>query len=288
MLTLISVAGTVGAKQYGVAPYTDLINVKVLGEGASTAGLASAIGDVTKDHNAKKSASNSDVWTFRGSVINMSLGFEGVAWPVVYALVSATDAGIGVFAAAGNENKDASSTYPCSLPTVYCVGAVDNNYVKADFSNYGSYVQYIAPGDDIISLGISSDTALATKRGTSQATPHVTGAAAIFTFWQGLVNHQVGSYVWWNSVSGLTTGFPSSQDNYFVTTGIHSPKKYPKEPFRWAGDWPVKNHQVNNVYTGNVRSETVAPSSTFPASLLLTSFASGFSYTTGKFVHTFD
>jgi hypothetical protein len=55
--------------------------------------------------------------------------------------------------------------------------------------------------------------------------------------------------------------FADTWTDYFVTTGIHSPKKYPKEPFRWAGDWPVKNHALPSV-ANTFPNSTVGPTGT--------------------------
>jgi hypothetical protein len=65
-----------------------------------------------------------------------------------------------------------------------------------------------------------------------------------FAQWQGLVNNQAGGYLWSNNLRYTGMGFPGHTTNVFVNTGIHSPKKYDAEPFRWAGDNPVKNHDI--------------------------------------------
>lgn len=166
-------------------------------------------------------------------------------------MIAANEAGIAVFAAAGNSGQDSSQTvYPCSYPEVQCVGAVDSNYAfDRGYSNYGKVVEYLAPGTDILSLGIEDDESVAFMTGTSMACPHAVGAAAIFVHWQGLINNQASNYVWWNSLDSLISGVPSGTGTLLVNTGIHSPKKYPNEPFRWAGDYPVSNHDVNVLVT---------------------------------------
>lgn len=77
---------------------------------------------------------------------------------------------------------DASSTYPCANLQTYCIAAVNRNYRKAWFSNYGGAVQFLAPGDEILGLRIASDVDLRRMSGTSMATAYASGAAAIFTF----------------------------------------------------------------------------------------------------------
>src|SRR4030095_13256016 len=82
--------------------------------------------------------------------------------------------------AAGNDNADACNTSPARTPTALTVGATTSGDVRASFSNYGSCVDISAPGVGITSAWNSSNTATNTISGTSMATPHVTGAAAVF------------------------------------------------------------------------------------------------------------
>lgn len=154
---LVSVAGTVGAVKYGVAPYASLINVKVLGKGSRLRNIAQAILDIIDEHNENKKKSGNGFWTFRGSVINMSLSWQGDGYAVLYQLIDANDAGISVFAAAGNKNVDAKSTYPCANVQTRCIAAVDNTYNKAKFSNYGGVVNFIAPGKDVRTYALRGD-----------------------------------------------------------------------------------------------------------------------------------
>jgi len=176
-----SVAGTIGASVAGVAPLTNLWNVKVLGaNGGSSDKIAQAITDVMNDHNDRKS--NAENTGFRGSIINMSLGWTRWSDAANIAIMNAWNAGIVIFVAAGNENLDSTgSRYPCTYAYTECVAAVDNTYTKADFSNYGRVISWLAPGVDTLSLSIKNDNALRRLSGTSMATPHVSGLAAIFT-----------------------------------------------------------------------------------------------------------
>nr|POF14171.1 subtilisin-like serine protease pepc [Quercus suber] len=233
----------IGAINFSVAPYVNLINVKVTdGHGSvMTANLGQAITDVIKEHNANIAQNRDlkhDAFRFRGSRINLSLGLRNNPSLISDELDAAEKAGIAVFAAAGNDDADVRNTYPCATSKTHCIAAVDNTYHKASFSNYGSVIDYIAPGHDILSLGIRDDYDQTRRLGTSMATEYATGAAAIFASWQGLVNDEArhyGDHVWWNSLPGLATGFSSDTNNRFINTGIHSKKKNNEEPFRRAG-----------------------------------------------------
>lgn len=123
----------------------------------------------------------------KANVINMSLG-----WPKIIdsqnvrdAIDDAVKKGVLVVVSAGNNRKD-HPTYPCSHPGVLCVGAISNTGNVSFYSNYGMAVDVLAPGDEILSTwpaAVTSDNFGTTNyeklSGTSQATPFVTGLAAI-------------------------------------------------------------------------------------------------------------
>jgi subtilisin family serine protease len=162
------VAGTVGGRTYGVAKSANLHAVRVLncqGSGTSTQVLA-GINWVTANH-------------VKPAVASMSLG-GGKYTPENQAVERSIAAGVTYVVAAGNENQDACNVSPASTATAVTVGATDRNDARASYSNFGSCVHIFAPGSGILSSYFSSDTATATLSGTSMATPHVSGVAALF------------------------------------------------------------------------------------------------------------
>ncbi|HEY3561585.1 MAG TPA: S8 family peptidase [Kribbella sp.] len=162
------VAGTIGGTTYGLAKAAKLIAVRVLdcqGSG-STESVVAGIDWVTK--NAKKPA-----------VANMSLG--GGADDALDAAVKASvDSGVTYAVAAGNESADACQSSPAKEPSAITVGATDDADKRAEFSNYGKCVDVFAPGVDITSVGITAPDSTAKMSGTSMATPHVAGGAALY------------------------------------------------------------------------------------------------------------
>nr|POE93445.1 subtilisin-like protease 3 [Quercus suber] len=183
--TMADVRGHVGAEVYGVAPHVSLINVKVVDNSGlvrDPGRVAQALIDITAEHirNKKKAKSDPNPWNFRGSVINMSFTWLNHGSAVLYQLIAANAAGISVFGAAGNQNEDYGDRYPCANVQTRCIAAVDATYNKWKASNYGSTINFVAPGKNILSLHSSSDSKVARMSGTSMASPHAAGAAAIF------------------------------------------------------------------------------------------------------------
>jgi subtilisin family serine protease len=96
------------------------------------------------------------------------------------AVQNSINAGIVYTVSAGNNAADACNYSPASLPGVLTVAASDNTDKQASFSNYGTCVDLYAPGQSIISTHFASDSMTASYSGTSQAAPHVAGAAALY------------------------------------------------------------------------------------------------------------
>lgn len=110
------------------------------------------------------------------SVINLSVGNYTPSAALREACKYAYDKNVVLVAASGNDNSEQLS-YPAAYKEVLCVAAVDHRKKRADFSNYGDYVDVSAPGVDIPSTYIESD--YASLSGTSMACPHVTALAAL-------------------------------------------------------------------------------------------------------------
>ncbi|HSN92443.1 MAG TPA: Ig-like domain-containing protein [Anaeromyxobacteraceae bacterium] len=162
------VAGTVGGTRFGVAKLATLHPVRVLDcRGVGTFGdVIAGIDWVTANHASP-------------AVVNMSLGGSFSA-AVNLALANAVAAGITCAVAAGNSAEDACWISPASAPEAITVGATGRADRPALFSNFGSCLDLFAPGVEITSAWATSDTATLEASGTSMASPHVAGVAALY------------------------------------------------------------------------------------------------------------
>ncbi len=178
------VAGTVGGATWGIAKGVTLVPVRVLGcSGAgSTSGVIAGIDWMTA--NAPLPA-----------VANMSLG-GGASSAMDAAIARATAKGIPVVVAAGNESRNACLGSPARAPSALTIGATDSLDRRASFSNYGSCLDLFAPGVSIRSASNTSPTGSRVLSGTSMASPHVAGLAALVLQTQpGATAEQVNGFI---------------------------------------------------------------------------------------------
>ncbi|KAK9248529.1 peptidase S8/S53 domain-containing protein [Lipomyces tetrasporus] len=163
------VAATIAGHRYGVAKNATVVGVKVLNDNGM--GTASVILRGIEWAVARHRAAGGP------SVINMSLG-SGRSSIFNHAVAEANNQGITVVVAAGNHRLNACWYSPASEPSAITVGASTVDDTIADFSNIGPCVDIFAPGKEIKSAGVATDSASAVFSGTSMAAPLVAGLAA--------------------------------------------------------------------------------------------------------------
>jgi subtilisin family serine protease len=162
------VAGTVGGARYGIAKGVRLYGVKVLNcSGSGTwSGVIAGMDWVAKNH-------------LKPAVANMSLG-GSKNQSVNTAATNLANAGVYVAVAAGNSNADACNYSPAGASGMMTVAASTSTDAKAGYSNWGSCVNLYAPGSSITSAWHNNASATKTISGTSMASPHVAGVAALY------------------------------------------------------------------------------------------------------------
>jgi len=161
------VSGTIGASTWGVAKGVTLVPVRVLdcsGSGA-TSGVIAGLDWVVKNGT-------------KPGVVSMSLG-GSISSSLDTAVANTVAAGYTVVVAGGNNNANACNYSPARAPSAITVGATTSSDTRASYSNFGSCLSLYGPGSLVASTYSSSDTATATMSGTSMATPHVAGLAAL-------------------------------------------------------------------------------------------------------------
>jgi len=213
-------AGTIGGATYGVAKAVRLIAVRVLdnsGSGTYSQVIA-GIDWVTGNH------------TTTPAVANMSLG--GPTDATLDAAVQRSIAdGVVYCVSAGNASSNASTQSPARVPEAITVGATDINDGFASFSNFGAGVDISAPGVDVTSAWFTSDTATNTISGTSMASPHVCGVAALYLAANPTATPAaVASALTSAATAGGITGIPSGTPNRLLYSLFGPPPPPPPPP----------------------------------------------------------
>src|SRR5689334_23676516 len=206
------VSGTVGGATYGVAKDVRLVAVRVLdcsGSG-STSGVIAGIDWVTSNHATP-------------AVANMSLG-GGASTALDDAVRQSIAAGVTYAIAAGNSNADACAYSPARVAEAITVGATTSSDARASYSNYGSCLDVFGPGSSITSAWYTSSTATNTISGTSMATPHVTGTAALFLETNpSAAPASVASAIVSSATTGVVTSVGSGSPNRLLFAPLTAP-----------------------------------------------------------------
>jgi subtilisin family serine protease len=200
------VAGTVGSTTYGVAKSVRLRGVRVLGCSGSGSYSAIIAGVDWVRANAVKPA-----------VANMSLG-GGLSSSLNTAVSNLINSGVFLAVAAGNENQNACNVSPAAVAAAFTTAASTSTDARATYSNYGSCVDAYAPGSSITSTWINSGTR--SISGTSMASPHVAGVAALYKATYGDASQStISSWLINNSTASVITGNPTGTPNRLLYKG---------------------------------------------------------------------
>lgn len=217
------VAGTVAGTTHGIAKGARVFPVRVLGcNGSGTnAGVIAGMDWVAANH-------------IKPAVANMSLG-GGASTATDNAVTGMHNAGVVVVVAAGNDNGNACSYSPARAPLAITVGSTTNTDARSSFSNFGTCLDIYAPGSNITSAWYTSSTATNTISGTSMASPHVAGVAALY-----LANNPTAT-----PAQVATAIINNSTPNKVTGAGTGSPNRLLYSIFG-GGTTPVDNPPVAN------------------------------------------
>ena len=256
------VAGTVGGSTYGIAKEVKLHAVRVLdcnGSGANS-GVIAGMDWVANNH-------------VKPAVANMSLG--GSADQATDDAVNRLhNAGVTVVVAAGNNSGNACSYSPARAANAITVGSTTNTDARSSFSNYGSCLDIYAPGSNIVSAGISSSTATATMSGTSMASPHVAGVAALYLASNpNATPAQVRNALVDNATSGKVTDAGSGSPNKLLYSIFGGGENPPPPPDTYSVSGTITNSAGTGISGVTVSNGTVSATTNSSGAYTLTGLA---------------
>lgn len=201
------VAGTVGGTTWGIAKQVRLVPVRVFGctGGSANSTIIAGIDWVRANRVLP-------------AVANMSLG-GGASTATDNATNNLINSGVTVVVAAGNDNANACNYSPARVANAVTVGSTTSTDARSSFSNFGTCVNIFAPGSSITSAWSTSTSASNTISGTSMASPHVAGAAALY-----LTNNPsaspatVRNWLYTNATTNRLTGIGTGSPNRLLYT----------------------------------------------------------------------
>ena len=206
------VAGTVGSATYGVAKNVRIHAVRVLpcNNSGLISDLIEGIDWVRANH-------------IKPAVANISILASGGSPSIDTAIQNAINAGVTMVVAAGNNNLDACNYSPARATNALTVGASYTADQKAAFSNWGSCVDIWAPGATITSVSNGNDFDARVMSGTSMASPHVTGVAALYLASDPNASPAtVAQSIKGGATSGIVTGLDAASPNKLLYSFLGS------------------------------------------------------------------
>jgi subtilisin family serine protease len=211
------VAGIIGSSEFGIAPSVKLVSIKVTGNcggGVSSSDLVAGINKVLSMHKAGTPG-----------VVNISItiGKDKLVDSAIDRLYSA---GILPVVAASNADNDACLFSPSGAARAFTVGGINKNDYRTNTSSWGNCVDIFAPGGLIVSESLSDPNGSRTMTGTSMATPHVTGVAALYLEkYPNAKPAEVEGALRSGASAGAVVDAKSPNGNYLLSTAFLSGQK---------------------------------------------------------------
>lgn len=269
------VAGTIGSATFGVAKNVTLHSVRVLNcsGGGTVSGIVAGIDWVTGNH-------------IKPAVANISVSANGVSTSLDAAISKSVAAGVTFVVAAANNGADACGYSPARVPNAITVGAVGSNDERGGFSNFGSCLDIFAPGVGIVSLSNADDTSSTKKSGTSMASPHAAGVAALFLETNQLASPAtVANAIINSSTTGSVTNAGAGSPNRLLYSAFTASKPAPTPtPSPTPTPTPTPTPVPPSACTGNLYSGTLSST----GAIVYHSSSAGFDGKAGSFQGTLN
>lgn len=231
------VAGTVGGATFGIAKNVSLVAVRVLDcKGSGTiSGVIAGLDWVVANRVLP-------------AVANLSLG-AGASASLDEAVSKMINSGVATAVAAGNSGRDACKYSPSRVTEAMTIGAIGSTDTKASWSNYGKCVDWFAPGVSITSAWNTTDTTSSTISGTSMATPHTAGAAALYLEQNPTATPTAVREALWSFTTKKIVLLAKSVNNHLLNTQEESTVEDARDPatvvtFPANGDQVLKKSVV--------------------------------------------
>ncbi|MGY0004679.1 S8 family serine peptidase [Micromonospora sp. I033] len=206
------VAGTAVGTTYGIAKKAGVVSVRVLNcQGTGTNDDLIAGIDWVRANAQKPAVAN----------YSIGCGSRCTSQAMDSAVTSLINSGVQFVQAAGNSSDDACYYSPQAVAAAITVGNSNSSDGRNSTSNYGSCLDLFAPGTSIVSASYSSNTGSATMTGTSMASPHTAGAAALYLGANpNATPAQVRAALVDNGTTGKITSPGSGSPNVLLYTGF--------------------------------------------------------------------
>lgn len=201
------VAGTIGSTLYGVAKGVSLHAVKILncaGSGKTSATIKGV--DWVTGHAVKPAVANTSWnWTYDATL--------------AAALTNMINSGVFLATSAGNTGADSCDRLPRNITAALAVAATESNDARASYSSTGTCVDVYAPGSSILSTLPGNTTGV--YSGTSMATPHAAGVAALYKATNGDASQStIEAWVIANATVGVVGGNLAGTPNRLLYTAL--------------------------------------------------------------------
>lgn len=199
-----------------ISPLYDGANVTAVAPNVTLIPLRASVGTAGSFTYSNISMMITAAVGYGADIISYSIGGSSESVDINDAIDYALESGVLFVHSAGNSGRDGGLPSAPVRDDIISVGSIDKNDLRSDFSSYGSTVNIVAPGEDILAAGIEGISSYVVTSGTSFACPHVAAVAALIKSENpALTNDQIKEILYGESTKVSDPEF----DTYFTKDG---------------------------------------------------------------------